>query len=366
MRPLSPWMSTSLSAAALLSGLLLAGCENAQQAPPPSPPAVATLTVRPERVVLTTELPGRTSAFRIAEIRPQVSGLIQKRLFTEGSDVTAGQVLYKIDAAPFKAARDNAAANLLVRRRAADGARAALAVSIAGVARQQATLAQSRTNLGRFAELVKDRAVSASEYDQTVTENSVAEATLKAAEAQVESERVAVAAAEAAIQQAEAALETAGIDLAYTDITAPIAGRTGRSGVTEGAIVTAYQPAALVTVQQLDPMYVDVPQSTNDLLRLRRRLEDGRLNQNGSDHKTVSLLLEDGSPYPHAGTLQFREVTVDPTTGSVILRILFPNPDGVLLPGMFVRDRGGPLLSIARSGPAAQSLRRFISSTFWL
>jgi membrane fusion protein (multidrug efflux system) len=160
---------------------------------------------------------------------------------------------------------------------------------------------------------------------------------MQAAEAQVKSDKETVGLAEAAIRQAEAALETARINLGYTKVTAPIPGRTGKSNVTEGAIVTAYQPVALASIQQLDPIYVDVPQSTTQLLRLERRLEDGRLNRNGKNNSKVKLILEDGSGYPLEGTLQFRDVTVDPTTGSVTLRIVFPNPDGVLLPGMFVR-----------------------------
>ena len=320
-----------------LGGRFAWGCERRHEPPPPPVPEVATVTVQPQQVVLTTELPGRTSAYLVAEIRPQVSGLIQKRLFTEGSDVKAGQVLYQIDPAPFQAALDNAAANLAAMQKNADRARAALEASIAGVTRQRATLELARTNRERFEEAFKDRAVSASQRDQAVTEAEVAEATLQAAEAQVESDRKAIAAAEAAIQQAEAALETARINLGYTKITAPISGRIGRSSVTEGALVTAYQPMALATIQQLDPIYVDVPQSTTELLRLKRRLEDGRLNQDGTNQNKVSLILEDGTAYPLEGTLQFRDVTVDPTTGSVILRIVFPNPNGVLLPGMFVR-----------------------------
>jgi membrane fusion protein (multidrug efflux system) len=321
-----------------MSGLLMMSCENRQQAtPPPSIPEVAAITIKPRPIVLITELPGRTSAYRIAEIRPQVSGLLQKRLFTEGSDVKAGQVLYQIDPAPFKAALENASANLAVMRKAVDRARTDLGASIATVSRQQATLALAKTNRQRLEELVKDRAVSVSEYDQAVTETSVAEATLRVVEAQVESKRVAVAAAEAAVQQAEAALETARINLSYTQITASISGRIGRSNVTEGAIVTAYQSQALATVQQLDPMYVDVPQSTNELLRLKRRIGEGRLNQNGKSQQKVRLILEDNNEYSMEGTLQFRDVTVDPTTDSVILRIVFPNPADILLPGMFVR-----------------------------
>jgi membrane fusion protein (multidrug efflux system) len=298
---------------------------------------VATVTVAPEPVLLTTELPGRTTAFLVSEIRPQVNGLILKRLFTEGSVVKAGQVLYQIDPAPFQAAYDNAAANLAAMRKAADRARAALEASIAGVARQRATLELARTNRRRFEELFNDRAVSASQRDQAVTEAEVAEATLRAAEAQVGSDREAVAAAEAAIQQAEAALETARINLGYTRITAPISGRIGKSNVTEGALVTAHQSVALATIQQMDPTYVDVPQSTTELLRLKQRLEEGRLKRDGKSQDKVRLILEDGIEYPLEGVLQFRDVTVDPSTGSVILRIVFPNPRYVLLPGMFVR-----------------------------
>jgi membrane fusion protein (multidrug efflux system) len=321
----------------LLGSPLLDGCERQAPLPPPPVPEVAIVTVRPQQVVLTSELPGRTSPYLVAEIRPQVSGLIQKRLFTEGSDVEAGQVLYQIDPAPFQAAYDNAAANLAFMRKAAARARAAVEASIAGVTRQRATLELARTNVQRFEELFKDRAVSASQRDQAVTEADVAEATLRAAEAQVESDRQAVAAAEAAIQQAEAALESARINLGYTRITAPISGRIGKSNVTVGALVTAHQPLALATIQQLDPIYVDVPQSTTEMLRLQQRLEAGRLASDGRNQNQVRLILEDGTAYPLEGTLQFRDVTVDPTTGSVILRIVFPNPKGVLLPGMFVR-----------------------------
>jgi len=329
--------SIALGAASLLYGLLMMSCESRQQAPPPPIPEVAVETIQPRAIVLTTKLPGRTSAYRVAEIRPQASGLLQKRLFTEGSDVKAGQVLYQIDPAPFKAGLDSAAANLAAMRKAADRARADLRAGVAAVSRQQATLALAKTNRRRIKELVKKKAVSVSDYDQAVTETSVAEATLRVVQAQVESERVAVAAAEAAIQQAQAALETARINLGYTQIRAPISGRIGRSNVTEGAILTAYQPLALATVQQLDPMYVDVPQSTNELLRLKRRIQEGRLNQSGKNQQKAKLILEDGREYSMAGTLQFRDVTVDPTTGTVILRIVFPNPDDTLLPGMFVR-----------------------------
>jgi membrane fusion protein (multidrug efflux system) len=323
---------------ALLSGLLIGGCDRSTQSqPPPSVPEVATVTVSTQSVVLTTELPGRTSSYLVAEIRPQVNGLIQKRMFIEGSDVKAGQVLYQIDPAPFQAALDNAAANLAAMQKNADRTRAALGASIAGVTRQLVILELARTNSERFEEAFKDRAVSASQRDQAVTEAEVAQAGLKVAEAQVESDRKAVAAAEAAIQQAEAALEMAHINLGYTKITAPISGRIGRSNVTVGAIVTAYQPLALATIQQLDPIYVDVPQSTTELLRLKRHLEDGRLNHDATNQKKVNLILEVSRVYPLEGTLEFRDVTVDATTGSVNLRLIFPNPKGLLMPGMFVR-----------------------------
>jgi len=280
----------------VLSGsLLLGGCNQQKQAAPPPVPEVAVVTVQSQQVELTIELPGRTSAYLVAEIRPQVNGLIQKRLFKEGSDVKAGQVLYQIDPAPFQAALDHA--------------RAALA-------KAEANVPAIRLKMQRYKELLADKAVSQQDYDD-------AEAALKQAEAEV--------------VYGKAAVESARINLDYTRVTAPISGRIGRSSVTDGALVTAHQPTALATIQQLDPIYADVPQSTTELLRLRRRLEEGRLDQNGGNQKKVKLILEDNNVYAQEGTLQFRDVTVDPTTGSVILRIVFPNPDGVLLPGMFVR-----------------------------
>ncbi|MFH2119001.1 MAG: efflux RND transporter periplasmic adaptor subunit [Pseudomonadota bacterium] len=330
-----------IAAGGLLTGIfILGGCgqQTATGGPPRGgPPEVAVVTIQPKRLVITAELAGRTSANRVAEVRPQVGGIIEKRLFAEGSDIKAGQELYQIDPTIYQAALDNAAANLTAMQKNADRARAALGAGIAGVTRQRATLEFALTNRGRFEEAFKESAVSASQRDQATTEAKVAEAVLKAADAQVESDRKAVAAAEAAILQAEAALKTARINLGYTSVTAPISGRIGRSGVTEGALVAAYQPMALATIQQLDPMYVDLPQSTTDLLRLRRRLADGRLHFNGQLRNNVRLLLEDGTAYRWEGALQFRDVTADPTTGSVILRVVVPNPQGILLPGMFVR-----------------------------
>jgi membrane fusion protein (multidrug efflux system) len=278
--------------------LLPGGCErrpSSAAAPPALAPEVAVVTVGPQRVALTTELPGRTSAYLVAEIRPQVNGLIQKRLFTEGADVKAGDVLYQIDPAPFQAALNSAEAALN---------------------RSQASLPSMRSRAERYKGLLADKAVSQQDCDDAVS---------------------ALNQAEADVQYWKATVEMARINLGYTRVAAPISGRIGKSNVTDGALVTAYQPVPLSTIQQLDPIYVDVPQSTTELLRLNRRVGDGRLNQDGANQKMAKLLLEDGTAYPLEGTLQFRDVTVDPTTGSFILRIVFPNPQGVLLPGMFVR-----------------------------
>ena len=286
-------------AAGVLTGLLiLGGCgpsSNTGKPPGGGTPEVAVVTIQPTQVAITTELTGRTSAYLVAEVRPQVGGIIQKRLFTEGADVKAGQELYRIDAAPYQAVLNNA--------------RAALG-------RSKANLSTISLKAERMRELAADKAVSQQEYDD-------AAAALKQTEAD--------------IQFWKATVETARINLGYTTVKAPISGRIGKSGVTEGALVTAQQPLPLATIQQLNPMYVDVPQSSAEVLRLRNRIEDGRLSRNGRLRDNVRLTLEDGANYPLEGALQFRDVTVDPTTGSVILRIVFPNPKGVLLPGMFVR-----------------------------
>jgi membrane fusion protein (multidrug efflux system) len=320
----------------LFGGLILGGCQH-QEPPPPVIPEVAIVTVQPERVVLTTELPGRTSAYFVAEIRPQVNGIIQKRVFDEGSDVNFGQVLYQIDPAPFQAAYDNAAANLVATGKAAGRARAVLEATLAGVSQKQATLDLARKNRWRFEELFRGGAVSASQRDQAVTEAEVAEASLRSAEAQVKSDQEAVAAAEAGIHQAEAALETTRINLGYTRITAPISGRIGKSNVTVGALATAYQGFAFTTIQQIDPIYVDATQSSAILLQLKRNMAAGRIKGDGPGQTRVKLLLEDGTPYSQEGILKFSEATVDPSTGSFILRMVFPNPKHVLLPGMYVR-----------------------------
>jgi membrane fusion protein (multidrug efflux system) len=318
--------------------LFVTGCEQHQDqaavAPPPA--KVTVMTILPQNVTLKTELPGRTSSYLMAQIKPQVSGLIQKRLFVEGSDVKAGEVLYEIDPAPFQAAYENAMATLDAMKKDADRTRAALGAGIAGVAKQEAMLSLAKINAKRYEDLLKDRAVSTSERDQAVTDVDVAQATLRAAQAQVENDRAAIASAQAAIKQAEAAVQTSRINLNYTKITAPITGRIGRSLITDGAIVNAYQDV-LATIQTLDPIYVDVPQSTSELMRLRRSLEDGRMSNNETQQKNVKLILEDGTPYPYPATLKFQDITVDPTTGSVILRIVASNPRGDLLPGMYLR-----------------------------
>lgn len=306
-------MVRTLVPAAVWFGLLAAGgCERrpAAAAPPGAalpPTEVVVATVTPQKVELTTELPGRTSAYLVAEIRPQVNGLIQKRLFTEGSDVKAGDVLYQIDPAPFQAALNTAEAAL---------------------GRSQATLPSIRARVERYKGLLADKAVSQQDFDDATS---------------------ALNQAEADIQYWKASAETARINLGYTKVTAPISGRIGRSTVTDGALVTAYQPIALATIQQLDPIYVDVPQSTAEMLRLNRRLQDGRLDREAAGQNQVKLFLEDGSAYPEEGTLQFRDVTVDPTTGSSILRLIFPNPQRVLLPGMFVR-------AVVKEGIHAQAI----------
>lgn len=337
----TPLIKRVLVLVVMAGSLLSTGCDRQEQShqQPQAPPApeVATITISTSQLVLTTKLPGRTIANRVAQIRPQVNGLIQKRLFKEGSTVKAGQILYQIDPASFQAGFDSANANLIATKKTYSRAKSALAVSGAGITRQQATLELAQMNCKRFEELAKVNAVSASEYDKSVTELKVARASLIAAQAQLESDKDSVAVAKAVILQAEAALKTARINLAYCRITAPIDGRIGKSSVTEGAIVTAYQQISLSTILQLDPIYVDVPQATAELLRLKRRIEHGHLNSGGTNQNKVKLILEDGSDYPFEGDLQFQDITVDPTTGSVILRVLFPNPDGLLLPGMFVQ-----------------------------
>jgi membrane fusion protein (multidrug efflux system) len=286
--------------AALAAAAALAACGRSAAKPAPAsaaPVDVGVVRLEPTAVTLTRELPGRTSAFRVAEVRARVNGIVLKRFFVEGSDVKEGQKLFQIDPAPYQATLE--------------GAKAALA-------RAEANVANARLQAKRNEELVQDRVVSRQEYENTT-------AALKAAEADV-------AAARAAVQSAQ-------INVGYTTVTAPVSGRIGRSAVTEGAYVQAGQATLLATVQQLDPVYVDVAQSTAELLKLRRDLEAGKLQSAGAGRAKVRLVTEDGREYGPEGALQFADVSVDPSTGSVALRALFPNPKGELLPGMFVRAR---------------------------
>ncbi|MFZ5761048.1 MAG: efflux RND transporter periplasmic adaptor subunit [Thermodesulfobacteriota bacterium] len=291
-------LTAIILAAALVALLALSGCgqQSSSTGPQPGvggPPEVAVVVVTPAPVTLSMELAGRTAPMRIAEVRPQVSGIILQRLFSEGTEVRAGQVLYQIDPAVYRAEVANLEAEL---------------------ARTEADLAPARLLAERYEELVRINAVSRQEYDD-------AAAALKKAEAEVAAAR--------------AELARARIDLDYTSIKAPISGRIGRSSVTDGALVSANQAAPLATIQQLDPIYVDVAQSSADLLRLKKNLVAGQIRSNGEAR--VNLVLEDGTPYPLPGRLKFSEVTVEQSTGSVTLRALFPNPEQTLLPGMFVR-----------------------------
>ncbi|MCT8988434.1 efflux RND transporter periplasmic adaptor subunit [Shewanella phaeophyticola] len=292
-------MHKALKVAAVISAAIwITACGKAedaaqaqQQQQPPSP--VGVMTVEAVSQAITVELPGRSRAFLEAEVRPQVSGIITKRAFTEGSEVTQGQSLYQIDSATYKAALVSAQADL---------------------ASANASLASAKAKAARYAQLVKTNAVSKQDFDET-------EAAYKEAQA--------------AVTVAKAAINTANINLEYTEVKAPISGRIGKSSVTAGALVTANQATTLATIQQLDPINVDIVQSSAQLLRLKANLRSGQLLK--SDNAKVSLTLEDGSTYEHEGTLQFAEVNVDETTGSVTLRAEFPNPDGTLLPGMYVR-----------------------------
>jgi membrane fusion protein (multidrug efflux system) len=281
----------------LASFVFTAACSHHGAPPAPPPAEVAVATLRSQPVVIVTELPARTTAFRVAEVRPQVNGVILKRLFVEGSQVKAGQQLYQIDPAPFQASYESAQAALQ---------------------RAQAAATSSRLLAQRYKPLSEARAVSQQDYDNAVASQDQAAAD---------------------VASAKAALETARINLAYTKVFAPISGRTGRSSVTEGALVSANQANALVVIQQLDPIYVDATQASTVLLHLQRAFSEGQLKKVGDAQAEAKLVLEDGSAYPLTGKLQFTEVTVDPGTGSVTLRAVFPNPQGILLPGMFVRER---------------------------
>lgn len=269
------------SLGALLStALVLAACGKTEQKTAAPAPEVGVVELKAQDVLLSSDLPGRTAPYRVAEVRPQVSGIIQKRLFGEGSVVKKGQQLYQIDPALYQAAVDKA----------------------------QATRDSARNLAERYQRLLETRAISRQQFDD----------------------------AQAAWKQAEAELKTARINLEYTRVLAPIGGRISRSNVTEGALVNAGQARELASINQLDPIYVDVNQAATDMLRLRRELDSGQLSMAGPGQVQVHLSLEDGSRYPLPGVLKFSEVTVEPSTGAVTLRAVFPNPDGLLLPGMFV------------------------------
>lgn len=272
-----------LVAPLLVSVLLLSACQPSADtaAPAQAKPKVGVVVLQAEPFELISELPGRTAAYRVAEVRPQVSGIIQKRLFAEGSEVKGGDQLYQIDPAVYEANLQSARAGVL----------------------------SSRSLAERYATLVKQEAVSRQQYDE----------------------------ARAASLQADAALKQAEIDLRYTKVLAPISGRIGRSAASEGALVTSGQANELATIQQIDPIYVDVVRSAREMLNLRREMDAGQLQMAGDDAARVTLTLEDGSQYEHAGQLEFSEVSVDASTGSVTLRAVFPNPERLLLPGMFVR-----------------------------
>ncbi len=277
----------------LLALALLAGCGQGGR-PPQGPPDVGYVVIRAEPVELKTVLPGRTNPFAVSDVRPQVGGILKARLFTEGGAVTAGQPLYQIDPSLYRATYDNA----------------------------QAVLAAAKAKAARYSALLRQNAISHQDYDD----------------------------ADAAYKQALANAQTARINLDYTTITAPISGRIGRSAFTQGALVAANQATALATIQTLDPIYVDITQSSTELLNLKLAVQGGRLTRDTPAEAPVTLELDNGTAYPIPGKLQFSEVTVDQTTGSVTLRAIFPNPNGVLLPGMFVRativeavDRAGIL-----------------------
>jgi len=279
---LKPLAGALLAVAAIVSLTLSVSRDgSADTAPPQGPPEVGVVTLQASDVPLSTELPGRTTAYLIAEVRPQVGGILLRRLFEEGSDVKAGQPLYQIDPAPYRAT----------------------------LARAEASLESARLLAERYARLIKQQAISQQDNDD----------------------------AQSQYLQAKASAESARIDLGYTRISAPISGRIGRSSVTQGALLTANQATALATVQQLDPIYVDIVQPSTALLRLKEDLASGRLQRSADGRAEVHLILENGKPYALAGKLQFSEISVDEGTGAVTLRAVFPNPQGLLLPGMFVR-----------------------------
>ena len=283
--------AVTLTAAATL---LLAACGKDDKGPPP-PPEVSIVTLKPRSVAITDQLPGRTTAFKVAEVRPQVTGIVQKRLFGEGSEVKAGEQLFQIDAGSY---------------------RAALSSAEAALKRAEAQAITSKLLAERYEPLIAANAVSKQENDEAIA---------------------ARARAEADVASAKAAVDAARINVVYTQVLSPITGRIGRTLVTEGALVTSGQQGPLATIQQLDPIYVDIAQSSTEILRLRRQMVSGELVKDANNQAEVTLTLEDGTVYPEHGRLKVSEASVDPSTGSVLLRAVFPNPRRELLPGMFVR-----------------------------
>jgi membrane fusion protein (multidrug efflux system) len=281
-------------ATATAAALLLAACGKDQGGAPP-PPEVSIVTLKPRSVAIKDQLPGRTTAFRVAEVRPQVTGIVQKRLFAEGTEVKAGSQLFQIDSGSY---------------------RAALSSAEAALKRAEAQAVTAKLLAERYEPLIAANAVSKQETDEAIASR---------------------ARADADVASARAAVDAARINLVYTQVLAPITGQIGRTLVTEGALVTSGQQAPLATVQQLDPIYVDITQSSTDMLRLQRQLANGELVKDDKNQAEVTLTLEDGSVYPERGRLKVSEASVDPSTGSVVLRAVFPNPRRELLPGMFVR-----------------------------
>ena len=287
--------SRFLSGAGLLAAtLLLAACGKDADGPPP-PPEVGVITLAPRAIAITDQLPGRTTAYRVAEVRPQVTGIVQKRLFTEGGEVKAGEQLFQIDSGSYRAAYESATAALQ---------------------RAEAQAVTAKLLQERYAPLIAANAVSQQENDDAIAARARADADVASARAQVANAR---------------------INVVYTQVLSPITGRIGRALVTEGALVTSAQESPLATVQQLDPIYVDITQSSTEMLRLQRQLASGELTKNDNNEAEVGLTLEDGTLYAERGRLKVSEVSVDPSTGSVLLRAVFPNPKRELLPGMFVR-----------------------------
>jgi membrane fusion protein (multidrug efflux system) len=281
----------------IVAAIFLAACGRTESSPQKQPPEVGVVTVRPQSLPVVTELPGRTSAFLVAQVRARVDGIVLKREFSEGSEVEVGQRLYQIDPAPYIASLNNAKAML---------------------AKAEANLATQNALVARYKVLVAANAVSNQDYDNAVAAQGQAAADVAAG---------------------KAAIQTARINLGYTDVTSPITGRIGISQVTPGAYVQAGQATLMSTVQQIDPVYVDLTQSSLEGLKLRQDVQSGRVKTSGPGAAKVTLILEDGKPYSGEGKLQFTDVTVDQTTGSVTIRAIFPNPLRLLLPGMFVRAR---------------------------